>query len=55
MLIHPIGLVLFLGRVLHAAGISRSPAATWPRAAGVLATWISYVAMAAALLFYAIP
>jgi uncharacterized protein len=55
MLIHPIGLVLFAGRLMHAVGLSRSPSATWPRAAGVLATWISYVAIAAALLFYAIP
>ena len=55
LLIHPIGLVLFVGRVLHAIGLSRSTGATWPRAAGVLATWISYVAIAAALLFYAIP
>jgi uncharacterized membrane protein YecN with MAPEG domain len=55
MLIHTVGLLLFAGRVLHAVGLSRSTEATWPRAAGVLATWISYVAMAAALLFYAIP
>lgn len=55
LLIHPIGLVLFAGRVLHAVGLSRSTEATWPRAAGVLATWVSYVAIAAALLFYAIP
>jgi len=55
LLIHPIGLVLFVGRTLHAFGLSRSPSATWPRAAGVLCTWISYVAAAAALLFYAIP
>lgn len=55
LLIHPIGLTLFAGRVLHAFGLSRSTGTSWPRAAGVLATWISYVAMAAALLFYAIP
>jgi uncharacterized membrane protein YecN with MAPEG domain len=55
LLIHPIGVTLFVGRVLHAFGLSRSTGTSWPRAAGVLATWISYVAMAAALLFYAIP
>lgn len=55
LLIHPIGLVLFAGRVLHAVGLSRSTEATLPRALGVLATWISYIALAAALLFYAIP
>ncbi len=55
LLIHPVGLILFAGRVLHAVGLSRSTEATLPRALGVLATWISYVAIAAALLFYAIP
>lgn len=55
LLIHPIGLILFAGRVLHGVGLTRSSSATWARAAGVLATWVAYVAAAAALLFYAIP
>ncbi|WP_293905257.1 MAPEG family protein [Phenylobacterium sp.] len=55
MLIHGIGLVLFGGRVLHALGLSRGDGTGWPRAAGVLATWVAYIAAAAALLFYAIP
>ena len=50
-----LALVGALPLLIHAVGLSRSTQATWPRAAGVLATWISYVAMAAALLFYAIP
>ena len=55
LLIHPVGLILFAGRVLHAVGLSRSTSTSLARVAGVLATWISYIAMAAALLFYAIP
>jgi uncharacterized membrane protein YecN with MAPEG domain len=55
MLIHPIGFTLLVGRVLHGFGLSRSAGATWPRAVGVLATWVAYIAAAAALLFYAIP
>jgi uncharacterized protein len=55
MVIHPIGAVLFAGRLLHAVALSRSTEATRLRAAGALATWVSYVAIAAALLFYAIP
>lgn len=55
LLIHPIGLILFVGRVAHAVGLSRSTGATLPRALGALATWIAYVAIAAALLFFAIP
>ena len=55
LLIHPIGGILLASRVVHAIGLSRSTGATMPRALGVLGTWISYIAMAAALLFYAIP
>lgn len=55
LLIHPVGLTLFAGRLLHAVGLSRSTATSWPRATGALCTWISYIATAAALLFYAIP
>jgi hypothetical protein len=55
ILIHLIGVTLLVGRALHAFGLSRSSAATWPRAVGVLGTWLAYIAAAAALLFYAIP
>jgi uncharacterized membrane protein YecN with MAPEG domain len=55
LLIHPIGLILFAGRLLHAVGLSRSTATSALRAFGALATWISYVGLAAALLFYAVP
>jgi uncharacterized membrane protein YecN with MAPEG domain len=55
LLIHAIGFTLFVGRSLHAVGLSRSTEASWPRAVGVLATWIAYIAAAAALLVYAIP
>ena len=55
MVIHPLGLVLFAGRVLHAVGVSRSGGVSWWRTYGVLATWTAYVALAAALLFFAIP
>jgi uncharacterized protein len=55
LLIHLIGLVLLAGRILHAVGLSRSGEATLPRAVGVLATWVAFIAAAAALLFSAIP
>jgi uncharacterized membrane protein YecN with MAPEG domain len=55
LLIHSIGLLLFAGRVLHAIGLSRSSSLTWPRAAGMVSTWVAYIVAAAALLFYAIP
>ena len=55
LLIHPIGFLLFAGRVMHAVGLSRSTGVSWLRTAGVLATWVAYIALAAALLFYAVP
>jgi uncharacterized membrane protein YecN with MAPEG domain len=55
LFIHLAGVVLFAGRALHAVSLSRSGEATMPRAIGALATWIAYIAIAAALVFYAIP
>jgi uncharacterized protein len=55
LLIHPIGLMLFAGRVLHAVGLTRSRGASWPRNYGVVATWVAYIAAAAGLLFFAVP
>src|SRR5947208_4659997 len=55
LLIHAVGLVLFAGRAAHAVGLSRSGAASLPRAAGVLLTWIAYLVAGVALIFYGIP
>jgi hypothetical protein len=54
-LVHLVGLVLFVGRVSHAVGLSRSGRASLPRAAGILATWLAYLVAAVALIFYAVP
>jgi len=51
---HMVGLFLFVGRVIHAVGLSRSGEATLPRAAGVVLTWLAFVFAAVGLLFYAI-
>ena len=53
--VHVAGVILFAGRVLHAIGLSSSGGATFPRAIGMLLTWIAYVFLGAALLFYALP
>jgi uncharacterized membrane protein YecN with MAPEG domain len=55
LFIHVAGIVLFVGRLLHAFSLSRSSEATMTRAIGALATWIAYIAIAAALVFYAVP
>jgi len=52
--IHIAGLVLFVGRVTHAIGLSQSSDATFTRSIGVVMTWIAYVFAGVALLFYAI-
>jgi uncharacterized membrane protein YecN with MAPEG domain len=51
---HMVGLFLFVGRVTHAIGLSRSGEATLPRAAGVVLSWLAFVFAAVALLFYAV-
>jgi hypothetical protein len=53
--VHAIGLTLFVGRLAHAVGLSRSGAASLPRAVGVTVTWIAYIMAGVALIFYAIP
>jgi len=53
--IHVAGLMLFAGRALHAVGLSSSGGPTFPRAIGMVLTWVAYVFLGAALLFYALP
>jgi len=55
LVVHVTGLTLFVGRMAHAVGLSRSGGASLPRAAGVLLTWLAYIVAGVALLFYAIP
>jgi uncharacterized membrane protein YecN with MAPEG domain len=55
LVIHAVGLTLFIGRAAHAAGLSRTGGASLPRAAGVLVTWVAYIIAGVALIFYAIP
>jgi uncharacterized protein len=54
LVVHVAGATLFVGRVVHAIGLSRSTEATLPRAAGVTLTWLSYVFTGVALLVYAV-
>lgn len=55
LIIHVAGLVLFVGRVTHAIGLSASGGASFPRAIGVVLTWLTYVFLGVALLVYALP
>jgi hypothetical protein len=55
MLVHLTGLVLLVGRVSHAIGLSRSGGASILRSAGVILTWLAYIVGAVTLIFYAIP
>lgn len=54
VVVHLLGLMLFVGRVTHAIGLWRSGEATLARAVGVTFTWIAYVFASVALLFYAV-
>jgi uncharacterized membrane protein YecN with MAPEG domain len=55
MVVHAVGLTLFVGRVAHAVGLSRSGGSSVLRSAGVIATWLAYIVAGVALVFYAIP
>ena len=55
MVVHLAGLVLLVGRVSHAIGLSRSGGASVLRSAGVILTWLAYILGGVALIFYAIP
>ena len=52
--IHVAGFLFFVGRILHAVGLSNTGAASFPRAIGILMTWVGYVFLGAVLLFYAV-
>ena len=55
LVVHAVGAVLLAGRLAHAVGLWRSGGATMPRAMGVTLTWLAYLVVAVALLFYAVP
>jgi uncharacterized membrane protein YecN with MAPEG domain len=53
--IHVIGLVLLLGRLLDAIGLSRGAGWSALRSAGMVLTWVGYIFSAVMLLFTAMP
>ena len=53
--VHVVGLVLFLGRGIHAVGLSRSTGSSGMRSTGMLLTWTAYIFTAVMLLFSAMP
>jgi uncharacterized membrane protein YecN with MAPEG domain len=55
MIVHVMGLTLFVGRVAHAVGLSRHGGSSILRSAGVTLTWLAYILGGVALIFYAIP
>jgi uncharacterized membrane protein YecN with MAPEG domain len=55
MIVHTMGLTLFVGRVAHAIGLSRHGGSSILRSAGVTLTWLAYILGGVALIFYAIP
>lgn len=55
IVVHAMGLTLFVGRVAHAIGLSRHGGSSVLRSGGVIATWLAYILGGVALIFYAIP
>ena len=54
LLIHAAGAILFVGRLVHAFGLSGNPGLTRGRVIGMSLTWLAYVFSAAVLLLYAV-
>ena len=52
--VHAVGLVLFLGRVIHAIGLSFSAGVSIGRTVGMLLTWVAWLAAAIILIFLAL-
>ena len=53
--VHVIGLALFLGRLIHAIGLSRSTGSSAMRSSGMVLTWVAYIFTVVMLLFSAMP
>ena len=54
VVVHGVGLVLFLGRLIHGWSLSVSAGASFGRSAGTLATWLAFLFAGCLLLFYAV-
>ncbi|NBB15999.1 glutathione S-transferase [Caulobacter sp. SLTY] len=54
VLIHIGGLILLLGRVAHAIGLSNSGGISMLRTGGVVLTWLAYIFIIASCLFFSI-
>jgi uncharacterized membrane protein YecN with MAPEG domain len=54
VLVHIAGLILFVGRVLHAVGLTSSGGITMLRTLGMVLTWLAYIFIIASCLFFAI-
>jgi uncharacterized membrane protein YecN with MAPEG domain len=50
-LIHAIGAILFVGRIVHGASLSVSEGPSLGRSAGMLMTWLAWLAAAVSLIF----
>lgn len=51
--VHAVGALTLVGRLLHAFGLSRNPGVTRGRFIGTLMTFIAFLVAAGALLYYA--
>lgn len=55
VVVHSLGTVLLVSRVLHAAGLSRTSGVSTARFAGILGTWLTLAISSAILLMDAVP
>ncbi len=55
LVVHGVGLLLLLGRLAHAWGLSTDAGLTLGRSTGMTLTWLAFLIAASMLLFYSLP
>ncbi len=55
IVVHAVGVLLVLGRLAHALGLSRSAGVSIGRLSGTIMTWLAFLIAGALLLFYSVP
>jgi len=55
LVVHGVGLLLLLGRLAHAWGLSTNTGLSLGRTAGMVLTWLALLIAGALLLFYSLP
>lgn len=54
-ILHSLGIALVIGRVAHAIGLYKTAVRSWPRAIGMMLTWLVLFLCATGCLYFSVP